>query len=111
MLVVPIYVLALLPAINIWWTHRRCDRREYLLLTSSFAVAFVLLLMLAQQRHLTATRYEGPLAATGIDTDQIPCALMMTTLITIIPIKWKLLRDLAALILGEAIILRHTWIS
>jgi hypothetical protein len=111
MIVIPLYLLTLVPVLNVWWTHRRCDRREYQLLTISFLISWLLLAILSQCRHLTATRYQGPMAASGIETEQILAAFIVTPLITIIPVKWKLLRDLAALIVGEAIILRQTWVS
>lgn len=104
MLIIPAYVLALLPPLSVWWTHRRCERRDYGILVLSVLSVFVALLMLASSHPLTATWYDGPMSATGILTMQIPLCLLLTTSVTAIPMKMKLVRNVVAFILGEAIL-------
>lgn len=111
MLIVPIYLLLLVPVLIIWWTHRRCERREYGALIISFLAVMITLFFLSDYRRFTATNYAGPLAGSGICTIQIPIAILAATLITAVPIKMKLFRDFIAFLVGEAILLHQTWIS
>ncbi len=113
MIVIPAYVLALIPPLTVWWAHRRCERREYVFLVLTFLAVFIPLLILAANRHLTATWYAGPLAATGIMTIQIPMALLVTTLLAAIPLKMKVVRDVVALLAGEItlFVIGGRWIS
>jgi len=59
---------------------------------------------------MTCTWYGGPLAATGIETLQLPLSVFITAAIAAIPMKWKLVRDFGAILAGE-ILLIDTWIS
>jgi len=114
MIIIPAYILVVMPVVITWWTHRRCDRREFFLLTISFLISLILLVILDESSPRIATRYDGPLAASGILTSQIVAMLFVTTFLTILPARFrvlKLIRDFAAVIVGEAIILRLAWIS
>jgi len=113
MIFIPAYVLALMPPLAVLWVHRRCERREYQILVLTFLAAFVPLLILAAERHRTAIRYDGPLAAAGIMTVQIPMALLVTTLLAAIPLKMKLVRGFVAMLAGEMtlFLVGGKWIS
>jgi hypothetical protein len=110
MIVIPRYGMVLIPILNIWWTHRRAERREYKILVVSFLSLFGPLLILAYYRRCVCTRYDAPLSASGINTLQIPLSLLVTTLITMLPVKMKLVRNFIAFLVGESLLL-DTWIS
>ena len=69
------------------------------------------LIILAQSHRQTAISYEGPLEALGINTMQIPLAIVVTAAITALPVKMKFLRGFAAILFGEFVLTAITWIS
>lgn len=114
MIVVPIYALASVPVLIVWWTHRRCERREHTLLTVSFLFSFALLLIPASHGDPIATHYDGPSRAKGIVAGQVLATLISCTLIAAIPTRLrllKMLRNLLAILIGEYLILAPAWIS
>ena len=111
MIFIPSYLVPLLPILVMWWTHRRVERKEYRILIISLVLACVSLIVLAWFRPMTCTTYDGPLAARGIKTFQIPLAVLVTALLTMIPTQMKLLRGFVAVLIGEVILNMIAWIS
>lgn len=99
--VVPHYVIVLIPLLTAWWSHRCGTRREYGLLVACVAIVCIPLLMLSHYRDLTCTWYAGPLSSTWIKTVQLPLSVFVTATIAAIPIKWRLVRNFIAIIIGE----------
>jgi len=102
--------MVLIPVLTVWWTHRRGARREYGLLVGSILIVCIPLLVLAHDHHMTCTWYDGPLASGGIYTLQMPLAVFVSAVIAALPLKWKLVRNFVAILVGESLLV-YTWIS
>lgn len=101
MIVIPTYVLTLIPPLIVWWVHNRCERREYTMLAFSLITTFISLLILASSHERVTIWYDGPRASRGIMTIQLPMALVATTLVAALPLKMRMVRNLIAVIVGE----------
>ena len=109
-MIIPHYIMVLIPVLTVWWTHRRGARKEYWLLACSVLPVCLALLIYWRFHHMICTWYAGPLAATGIETIQLPLSIFAAAGIAAIPTKWRLLRNFVAILVGE-VLLVDTWIS
>jgi hypothetical protein len=109
-MMIPHYIMVLIPILTVWWTHRRGGRQEYWILLGSILVVCASLLVYSRFHHMICTRYDAPLAAAGIFTTQLPLSIFVTASVAAIPMKWKLVRNFLAILIGE-ILLVDTWIS
>jgi hypothetical protein len=112
MIIIPHYVIVLIPILAVWWTHRRGTQREYWLLVGSVLIVCIPLLVLSYYRHMTCTWHRGPCGpcAGGIKTVQIPLSILVAAAIAAIPMKWKLVRNFVAILAGE-MLLMDRWVS
>lgn len=110
MIVIPRYIMVLIPVLTVWWTHRRGARREYWLLAASVFMVCISLLVFSHYHDMVCTWYGGPLAATGIMTFQLPLSVFITTVIAAIPTKRKVVRNFIAVLIGEVLLI-NAWIS
>ena len=102
--------MVLIPVLTVWWTHRRSAQKEYRILAGSIIVVCLAFLAYGHFQRMICTRYDGPLAAVGIFTVQLPLSVFVTSLLSAIPVTWKFTRNFVAIVMGE-ILLLDTWIS
>ena len=107
MITIPISFSPLIPVLSVWWTHRRAERREYIILAVSLLVVLVPLTIITF--HDRDTAFAG--TPIGIRTFQIPLAIFVAALITVIPTRLRLLRNFVAVLAGEFIMNMITWIT
>ena len=110
MMIIPPYIMVVIPILVVWWSHRRGAKQEYWLLLASVLILCAALLVFSRFHHMICTWYDGPLAATGIFTTQLPLSIFVAASLAAIPIKWKLVRNFIAILVGE-VLLVNTWIS
>jgi hypothetical protein len=110
-MIVPTYILALVPVLTAWWTHRRVTRQEYRLCIGSVTILMLSLSVLAHFVPMACTWYGGPLAARGIDTIRIPLAVGASAVIAGVPIRLRLPLNLLAVLAGEIVLWSNPWMS
>ena len=77
MMIIPHYIMVLIPILTVWWIHRRGARKEYWILADSVLTVCLALLICWRFNHMICTWYGGPLAATGIETVQLPLSILV----------------------------------
>lgn len=105
MMIIPHYIMFLIPILTVWWTHRRGARKEYGILAASVLIVCLALLVYSRFERMTRTGYH-----IGILTAQMPFSVFVAASLAAIPIKWKLVRNFVAVLVGE-ILLLDTWVS
>ena len=115
MLVIPGPILLLILILTAWWSYRRVDKKEYLILALSFGTVYALLLILVHLKPVLCLYYHGPLGAAGFDSARLPRAVAVTAAIAAVPLKPKPLRIVFAVIavaVGEFVLCQGPhWVS
>ncbi len=98
MVIIPGPLLLLFLILTAWWSYRRVERREYLILAVSVGIVYTLLRVLAHNVPTIYLYYHGPLGAAGFDSIHLPRAIAATAALSAVPLKSKALRIVLAVI-------------